>query len=644
MNTPAALALVALAIQFATAAMLFVIARAPGWERVRAFGLVALSAGAYSTVDVWAVLGQRTGDELAWVVSVNLTLASLHASAWIVYTFSDEQGRFSSMSKRMQWLAIGNVIVVTTMALPGWVVDKNVTHHMYVPSLGVDYSQPQFTTLGNIGAAIVVFTLGVVLAEHVRRMRRGVPGSLGQVIGFAIFALCTAEEALVTAGVFNFIFLADIGYLSVVIPVTVQLVRRFSNDARRLDELSKRLAGEVEERTVERDAAREALVEQERLAALGRLAAGVGHEVNNPLQYLLANLEEVREHVARQRTEAIAVPLAQAFEGADRIRDVVQGLRTYASPGSGLAHAVDLHDVVAATVRIATPQMRHLAVVTTELGDVPLVMGEEGKLVQALLNPLINAAQALGRDPDPRAGEITITTRTDADGDAEITIRDNGPGFDASVFPRLGEPYVTTRAGEGGTGLGLFVTRGLVLAAGGDVTLSNAEEGGAMVTIRLPAAPANMTSASAPAKRVIRMDRNTPVPRTSARIRVLLVDDEAAIREVMVRGLSRMNFDVVAVADGHEALDHLDGNTFDIVVSDLMMPNLSGMDLAERLASRDPQLRRRFVAMSGGAITPEADAFLRRGDVVALEKPVELARLAGTIRDVVSRNAITPTS
>lgn len=642
MNAPTAIALVALALQFATAGMLFFIARAPGWERVRVFGIAALTAGMYSTVDVWAVLRPRPAESLAWVVCVNLTIASMHAAAWVVYTFADDKGRFSSMSRPLQWLTVGSVAVVATMALPGWVVDKTSVYHMHIASLGVDYAQPQFSTLGNIGAFIVISTLLLVLVEHIRRMRRGVPGSLGLVIGFLLFAVCSTEEALVTAGVFNFIFLGDIGYLCVVIPVTVQLVRRFSEDASRLALLSASLQTEVETRTVERDAAREALVEQERLAALGRLAAGVGHEVNNPLQYLLANLEEVRDVVGSNHAAALELPLARAFEGADRIRDVVQGLRTYASPGSGLAHAIDVRDVVTTAVRIATPQIRHLANVEVLFGTTPLVFGEEGKLVQALLNPLVNAAQALGRDPDPRPGSIVISTRTTASGEAEVVIRDSGPGFDPSVLPRLGEPYVTTRADEGGTGLGLFVTRGLLLAVGGDVTLSNAAEGGAVVSIRLPAAPREADVAIVD----IYSDVNghAPTPRSlpsaeppDSRPQVLLVDDEMAIREALVRGLSRLDFDVTAVADGHEALDRIDLQSFDVVVSDLMMPNLSGMDLAERLSTRDPRLRGRFVAMSGGATTAEADAFLRRDDVVALEKPVELSRLAETIRAVITR-------
>lgn len=630
MNAALALALVAFTLQSATMVAMFVIARAPGWERVRLLAIIALSAGLYSGIDVLAVSRQWPAEMVAWVVRVNLSIAAIHASLWVLYTFGDERGTWRGVNPWVRRAAIANAFIVSAMSLSGLVVDPGVMHTMEVAWLGVKYTQPQFSLIGNVAAGLVLLTFCISLGEYIRRARAGVPGARGLVIGFSLFLACSFEEALVAADKLNFIFLADLGYLLAVLPVTIQLMRRFTGDARRLADLSARLAGEVHERTQERDAARDALLQQERLAALGRLAAGVGHEVNNPLQYLMFSLEELREATEGLSREDLEQPLTNAFEGASRIRRVVDGLRTYASPAGETFGSVDVRDVVRSALRIASPQIRHVAHVELDLRDVAPVFGDEGQLVQMIVNPLVNAAQALGALDVARASPtIRLRTYMTPSGSVEIEISDNGPGFPPDVLPRLGEPYLTTKASAGGTGLGVFVTRGLVQAHGGVLTMSNAPSGGAIVRITFPA---HRATVAATTRRV------TPaLARAPHRRRVLLVDDEPLVLGALSRGLEKHGYDVERAGDGATALSMINERPFDAIVSDLMMPHMSGMDFAAILASDHPAMRSRLVVITGGVVTPAAEAFVQQNATMVLNKPIEMLLLLETL-DSLSRS------
>jgi CheY-like chemotaxis protein len=326
--------------------------------------------------------------------------------------------------------------------------------------------------------------------------------------------------------------------------------------------------------------------------------------------------------------------LARAFEGVSRIRRVVDGLRSYARPAGAQFVPADVHHIVQAAMRVASPQLRRVASIELDLQPVPCVLGDEGQLVQMIVNPLVNAAQAL-RDVSGRAaledpaGRIRVATRLTVDGSVEITIADNGPGFPADVLPRLGEPYVTTKRTEGGTGLGVFVTQGLVQAHKGTLVMQNATGGGAVVRIALPACACDEHVVAA---------RPTLAASEGAvaRRHVLLVDDEPLVLGAIARGLVRAGYHVTLAADGAEALQLLRTQPFDAVVSDLMMPRLTGMELAQILETERPQARPRFVAMTGGAVSSAAEAFVADQRAPVLYKPIDLGQLIATIEGVVA--------
>jgi CheY-like chemotaxis protein len=313
---------------------------------------------------------------------------------------------------------------------------------------------------------------------------------------------------------------------------------------------------------------------------------------------------------------------------------VVDGLRSHARPTGAQFAPVDVHQIVRAAMRVASPQLRHVASIEVDLQAVPHVLGDEGQLVQMIVNPLVNAAQALRDMPtcaqhDESRGSIGIVTCTTPDGDVEITITDSGPGFPPAVLPRLGEPYVTTKVTHGGTGLGVFVTQGLVQGHKGTLSMFNAEGGGAVVRITLPPChPASDTIASRQGAAVH--------DSVSVRRHVLLVDDEPLVLGALSRGLVRAGYRVTLAADGAEALQLLRTQPFDAIVSDLMMPRLTGMELIDILESERPSDRPRFVAMTGGAVSAAAEAFVEAKRVPILYKPIDLPQLIESIEAVVA--------
>lgn len=622
MSLHAVVALVAVFLQAASTGVMYFIARAPGWERVRLMAAIALTAGLYSALDVWFYLSPENLALRGILVRLNLCAAALHAAMWMRFTFADASGSIGSMPRWTKWSSAAMLALVGALTASDRVLDYGSVIRVQVPALGLDERTFAFSTLGNVAAVAVLAVLGASLAVHVRRTRRGERGARGIAIGLSLYALCIVEEALVAGGYLDFMYLASPGYVFAVIPLTIQLLVRFGDDARRLAELSAQLTSQVQERTVERDEARETLLEQQRLAALGRLAAGVGHEINNPLQYLVLQLEELRESAAATADPSFRTALDGALDGAQRIGRVVTSLRTYGVQQEGFRR-VAVDTVVEAALRIAAPRIKHAATIRTELTRVPDVLGDDGQLVQMLVNPLVNAAQALEAS-DAARREITLQTAS-RNGWVELRIRDSGPGFAPEVLPRLGEPYVTTRARSGGTGLGLFVTQGLVRSHGGTLTVGNHAGGGAEVCIRLPALSA---VADAPdASDALPLVASTP----TSPVQVLLVDDEPLVLALTQRVFERMGHQVTTAPDAPTALQLLASRPFDVVVSDLMMPGMSGVALAERLEVLHPALRRRLIVMTGGAVTEEDDAFLQRRDVIVVNKPARLTELTDAL-------------
>lgn len=383
------------------------------------------------------------------------------------------------------------------------------------------------------------------------------------------------------------------------------------------------------------------MMQMDRAIAAGTLAAGVAHEVNNPLtivagnlELLATDLEDLSARIARpdgasraeERLLEMRQSVAAAITGAERVRRIVGDLKLFCKTSESERHPVDLSKVLASSAEVAINQIRHRARLVKRFGAAPTVLGTESQLGQVFLNLLVNACQAIaeGRADE---NEITLQTLTDQAGRAVVEVRDTGCGIPADVLPRIFDPFFTTRDVGQGTGLGLSVCRGIVRDLGGEIEVETEVGKGSVFRVVLPAAPAE--SAPRPVA--------TSAPGPGERGRLLLVDDEPLIGQLLRRVLAP-DHDVVYVATVREALERLSSERFDLVLSDLMMPDLTGMDLHAKLQEQMPEQARKMVFLSGGIFTEAAERFLARVPNLCLAKPVEPGTLRKTVREQLERH------
>ena len=360
------------------------------------------------------------------------------------------------------------------------------------------------------------------------------------------------------------------------------------------------------------------LIFVDRMASVGTLAAGVAHEINNPLAYVTANItlmiEALRTLCAQSPSERLSELGEMAIDvqaGAERIRTIVRGLKTFSRAEEERRTVIDVRPLLELSINMAFNEIRHRARLVKDYGKIPMVEGDEARLGQVFINLLVNAAQAIP-EGDSAANEIRIVTSTDAAGRAVIEVRDTGGGIPAGLIGRIFDPFFTTKPVGIGTGLGLSICHNIVAGLGGEIAVTSAEGHGTTFRIVLPAALA------------VRGDAPTAAsPKAAvARAAVLVMDDEPAIGGVLRRILS--DHEVTVVTTARQALDLLDsGKRFDIVLSDLMMPEMSGMDFYDEVTRRFPDVAERVVFVSGGAFTPRANAFLDRVANERIEKPFD---------------------
>ncbi len=347
----------------------------------------------------------------------------------------------------------------------------------------------------------------------------------------------------------------------------------------------------------------------ERLTSLGRLAASVGHEINNPLTYVLGGIDGVARRLRALGLREEVEMLDEAMLGADRIRTIVRDLRVFSTRSAEAYGPVDVRRVVESCTRMAMAEIRPRARLVATHGEVPLVRGNEARLAQVVLNLLVNAAQSL---PEGGLGDnvVAVETRREPDGRVAIVVRDTGVGIASENLPLVTEPFFTTRAESGGTGLGLSICKALVAAQGGELRIASPPGGGTEVTVLLLAATDEAAVAA--------QDDVVVVP--TARHRVLVIDDEPLIARLI--GECLRGCEVTIATGGRQAIGILrDGLPFDAVVCDLMMPETSGVDVHAFVLSARPTLEPHMLFITGGAYTPRALAFVASVAARCLEKP-----------------------
>ena len=239
----------------------------------------------------------------------------------------------------------------------------------------------------------------------------------------------------------------------------------------------------------------ERLAQTEKMASLGLLAAGVAHEINNPLAFVLSNLhfaieelEALKAQPGGSALDEVRAALDEATLGAERVRALVQDLRTFARSEAAQRRPIDLREVIQVAVKMASHEIRFRAELLTELEPVPLIDADEARLGQVFLNLLVNAAQAIppGHQAENR---ITVRTKQDAKGRAIAEVQDTGPGIPPAVVERIFEPFFTTKPVGVGTGLGLTICRQVIADHGGEISVQSELGKGTLFRVSLPPLP-----------------------------------------------------------------------------------------------------------------------------------------------------------
>jgi len=377
----------------------------------------------------------------------------------------------------------------------------------------------------------------------------------------------------------------------------------------------------------------------ERLVAMATLAAGIAHEINNPLAAVLANIELALEGLAAPLADpaSLNTPLVEAANSTRRIRDIVQSMKLLARGDTAKREPVDLNDTIAKSIEFSSTSVRYRARVVLELAATCHVDANASQLAQVFVNLLVNAAQALPEEAIEH-NEIRVSSRREGDL-VMVEVSDNGCGIPEELQARIFEPFFTTKDVGSGLGLGLSISSAIVNAFGGKISVRSKPGEGSVFRIALPVVSAPAPPVEAATRTA---DESRPQsPAVTGRPSVLVVDDQAMVATLLARVLSD-GCDVVVKNGGREAIALLtasDPPWFDLVLCDLMMPGVSGEKVFAEVTAKRPELTERFIFMTGGAFTPTGRHFLETTNSPVLEKPFDLARLRAIVDTHLNRSS-----
>ncbi|MDP9000708.1 MAG: ATP-binding protein [Myxococcota bacterium] len=376
------------------------------------------------------------------------------------------------------------------------------------------------------------------------------------------------------------------------------------------------------------------LLQAERLASMGTLSATVAHEINNPLTYVLGNLELVAAHLSDCTTTVPAAAqllqrVNQAREGADRVRRILRGLQAFSRQDDDRAEPTDVHAALERALEMTDNVIRRRARLVRQLGTVPPVLANDLRLGQVFVNLLLNAAQAI---PEGQADSNEIRVRTwhdEKNNGVVVAIEDTGCGISPEVRARIFEPFYTTKPIGVGTGLGLSICYGIVDGFGGSIEVVSTLGKGATFSVKLPVSAVGSEGAAIA----------QPGAASLRRGRLLIVDDDANVARSFALMLG-VNHDVELSLEARGAARRiLAGERFDVIFCDLMMPGMTGMEFHAIVAANVPEQAERIVFITGGAFTPEARSFVARATNTFLEKPFDMKELHGVLARHVERKA-----
>jgi two-component system NtrC family sensor kinase len=365
------------------------------------------------------------------------------------------------------------------------------------------------------------------------------------------------------------------------------------------------------------------LVQSEKLSAVGEFVAGVAHELNNPLAAVIGFSELLKNTDADSKNRRY---LDMIYKSAHRCQKIVQSLLSFARRHKPERKPVCVNGLIEAVLEIVNYQLRTSNIeVSMQLDPtLPVVLADEHQIQQVLLNVINNARQAI-EDHQPHGAVKIVTEATDQS--VHIIIHDNGPGISEENLRRIFDPFFTTKEVGKGTGLGLSLCYGIIKEHGGTITPSSRPGGGATFIIELPVLHMNGDTT-----KILRSTEiNGANPHEGAGKKILVIDDETAILEMLREELTGHGYDVDVAADGETALTQLNENRYDVTFCDWKMPGLNGRQVYENLRARKPDLCRRFVFITGDVVNEQMRGFLEQEKRPYLAKPFTF----GEVRDAI---------
>ena len=367
-------------------------------------------------------------------------------------------------------------------------------------------------------------------------------------------------------------------------------------------------------------------VQTEKLATMGTLLAGVAHELNNPLSVILGHTAILCQTSKDESLRARAGKIASASERCARI---VKNFLAIARERPPERESVSLHQVVEEAVELLAYHLRSdgVDVVMALADDVPALWADPHQLHQVVVNLVSNAHHAMRKSPPPRT--ITVTSRFEpARALVRLEVADTGPGVPPEVRSRIFDPFFTTKPTGEGTGLGLSLCQGIIEGHAGSIWLADSTGRGAVFVIELPAkeTPATVQSRA-------ERDLSTTI---GGRV-VLIIDDEPEILELLVDVLRSDGLEAETACSGASAMEKLRERTFDLVLSDVRMPELDGAGLYRELERIDPNLTSRFVFMTGDSLSAETRQFIERVGALSLSKPFSPDEVRRVVRRALER-------
>ncbi len=382
----------------------------------------------------------------------------------------------------------------------------------------------------------------------------------------------------------------------------------------------------------ERKALQARVAQAERLSALGVLSAGVAHEINNPLAYVLLNLEFLEQYLDSTpdgpERELLLKRVLEAKHGADRVATIVRDLRTFARDDATSRGAVSVETTLETAINLVSASLATRARLIRRYRPVSLVLGNAARLEQVFVNLLVNAAQAIPEGGSPETHAITVAV-SESEAGVQVAFTDTGVGMPEETKQQIFDPFFTTKAPGVGTGLGLPICQGIVRAHGGSLNVDTTEGEGSTFTVTLPKF-VGVPMVSEPEQ---------PAPRgDQGRGRVLIVNDDVNVGKTLSLALQPIH-DITVVTSGPAALAELRAarGSYDAILCDVLMPGMTGRELFDAARDELPELDARFIFMSGALFTGGTAELAATSRNRVLEKPFDIQQVRDALQSVVAR-------